>query len=132
MVETAATLGWQAVGIADINSFAGIVRAHIAARDAAIGLIVGVRVRPVDGPDILVHPCDRPAYESLSALLSEANMRGQKAAPRLYLADLSRLPANTVFVVVPPVHPDAAYHAKLQQLSQLVTGRLWAGWASLG
>ena len=127
MVETAAMLGWQAVGIADINSFAGIVRAHIAARDAAIGLIVGVRVRPVDGPDILVHPCDRPAYESLSALLSEANMRGQKAAPRLYLADLSRLPANTVFVVVPPVHPDAAYHAKLQQLSQLVTGRLWAG-----
>ena len=54
-------------------------------------------------------------------------MRGQKAAPRLYLADLSRLPASTVFVVVPPIHPDAAYHAKLQQLSQLVTGRLWAG-----
>ncbi|MGB1869663.1 MAG: PHP domain-containing protein, partial [Candidatus Puniceispirillaceae bacterium] len=78
MVETAATLGWQAIGLADINSYAGIVRAHIAARDAAIRLVVGVRVRPVDGPDILVHPCDRQAYEDLSVLLSEANLRGQK------------------------------------------------------
>ena len=127
MVETAATLGWQAIGLADINSYAGIVRAHIAARDAAIRLVVGVRVRPVDGPDILVHPCDRQAYEDLSVLLSEANLRGQKAAPRPYLADLSRLPASTAFVVVPPCHPDADYHRKLQQIRQLVSGRLWAG-----
>ena len=127
MVETAAALGWQAIGLADINSYAGIVRAHIAARDAAIRLIVGVRVRPVDGPDILVHPFDRPAYEHLSLLLSEANLRGAKAAPRLYLADLSRLPASTAFVVVPPCHPDADYHQKLQQIKYSVAGRLWAG-----
>ena len=127
MVETAAALGWQAIGLADINSYAGIVRAHIAARDAAIRLIVGVRVRPVDGPDILVHPFDRPAYEYLSLLLSEANLRGAKAAPRLYLADLSRLPASTAFVVVPPCHPDADYHQKLQQIKYSVAGRLWAG-----
>ena len=127
MVETAATLGWQAIGLADINSYAGIVRAHIAARDAAIRLVVGVRVRPVDGPDILVHPCDRQAYEALSVLLSEANLRGQKSVPRPYLADLSRLPASTAFVVVPPCHPDADYHQKLQQIKYSVAGRLWAG-----
>ena len=72
MVETAAMLGWQAVGIADINSFAGIVRAHIAARDAAIGLIVGVRVRPVDGPDILVHPCVQN-FSLFLGIVSEKN-----------------------------------------------------------
>ena len=127
MVETAAMLGWQAIGLADINSYAGIVRAHIAARDAAIRLIVGVRVRPVDGPDILVHPCDRQAYEALSVLLSEANLRGQKSVPCPYLADLSRLPASTAFVVVPPCHPDADYHQKLQQIKYSVAGRLWAG-----
>ena len=32
MVETAAALGWRAIGIADVNSLAGIVRAHVAAR----------------------------------------------------------------------------------------------------
>jgi len=127
MVETAAALGFQAIGIADINSLAGSVRAHMAARDAAIRLIVGVRIRPVDGPDILVHPCDRQAYEALSVMLSEANLRGQKATPCCYLADLSRLSADTAFVVMPPRHPDAAYHRQLGKVSQLVSGRLWAG-----
>jgi error-prone DNA polymerase len=127
MVETAAALGWQAIGVADINSLAGIVRAHMAAKQAKIQLIVGVRLRPVDGPDILVHPADREAYEKLSVLLSEANLRGQKAAPCCYLADLARLPASAVLVVMPPLHPDAAYHSKLQQISQLAGGRVFAG-----
>ncbi|MEK9801578.1 MAG: PHP domain-containing protein, partial [Alphaproteobacteria bacterium] len=74
MVASAAALGWQAIGIADVNSLAGIVRAHIAARDHGIRLVVGARLRPVDGPDLIAHPLDRAGYESLSVLLSEANM----------------------------------------------------------
>ena len=35
-------------------------------------------------------------------LLSEANMRGSKAAPVLYLADLARLPESTVLLAMPP------------------------------
>ena len=70
MVAQAATLGWAAVGIADVNSLASIVRAHVAARDHQIRLVVGARLRPVDGPDIIVHPCDRAGYEALSMLLS--------------------------------------------------------------
>ncbi len=127
MVKTASEMGWHAVGIADVNSLSGIVRAHIAAKKMGIRLIVGVRLRPVDGPEILVHPCDRQAYESISILLSEANLRGQKAAPCCYLADLVQLTASTVLVVMPPQHPDAAYHAKLQQIKQFSTGRVFAG-----
>ena len=78
MVTTAAKLGWSTVGIADVNSLAGIVRAHVAARDNHIRLLVGARLRLVDGPDVLVHPCDREGYEGLSILLSEANMRGSR------------------------------------------------------
>ena len=58
MVATAAALGWQAIGIADVNSLAGIVRAHCAARDHDIRLVVGARLRLVDGLDIIVHPFD--------------------------------------------------------------------------
>jgi DNA polymerase III alpha subunit len=46
MVAQAAALGWAAVGIADVNSLAGIVRAHVAARDHQIRLVVGARLRP--------------------------------------------------------------------------------------
>jgi error-prone DNA polymerase len=127
MVAKAATLGWAAIGIADVNSLAGIVRAHVAARDHQIRLIVGARLRPVDGPDILVHPLDRAGYEGLSMLLSEANMRGSKAAPILYLADIARLPASTALLVMPPCHPDAQYQAHLQTIQQIAKGHLFAG-----
>ena len=59
MVETAAALGWQAIGLADVNSLAGIVRAHVAARDHGIRLVVGARLTRVDGPEVIVHPTDR-------------------------------------------------------------------------
>jgi len=127
MVETAAALGWQAIGIADVNSLAGIVRAHVAARAHAIRLVVGVRLRPVDGPDIIAHPFDRAGYESLSMLLSEANLRGSKAAPLLYLGDLSRLAAGMALLVMPPLHPDQTYQAQLGQIRLLVQGQVFAG-----
>ena len=95
MVATAAALGWQAIGIADVNSLAGIVRAHCAARDHDIRLVVGARLRLVDGPDIIVHPFDRGGYESLSMLLSEANLRGSRPPPSCILPILPAcLPAR--------------------------------------
>ena len=51
--------GASTIGIADVNSLAGIVRAHVAARDHHIRLLVGARLRLADGPDVIVHPCDR-------------------------------------------------------------------------
>ena len=127
MVASAAALGWQAIGIADVNSLAGIVRAHIAARDHGIRLVVGARLRPVDGPDLIAHPLDRAGYESLSVLLSEANMRGSKAAPVLYVADLARLSTGVAVLVMPPLHPQLDYQAQLGQIKQLVKGLLYAG-----
>ena len=127
MVASAAALGWQAIGIADINSLAGIVRAHIAARDHGIRLVVGARLRPVDGPDLIAHSLDRAGYESLSVLLSEANMRGSKAAPVLYVADLARLSTGVAVLVMPPLHPQLDYQAQLGQIKQLVKGPLYAG-----
>ncbi len=127
MVATAAALGWSTIGIADVNSLAGIVRAHVAARDHHIRLLVGARLRPVDGPDVLVHPCDREGYEGLSMLLSEANMRGSKAAPVLYLADLARLPESTALLAMPPRHPDACYQAHLDKILQIAKGQIFAG-----
>ena len=44
MVSTAADMGWQAIGMADYGSMAGMVRAHMAAKDAAIKLLVGAAV----------------------------------------------------------------------------------------
>ena len=127
MVETAAALGWQAISLADVNSLAGIVRAHVAARDHGIRLVVGARLTPVDGPEVIVHPTDRAGYESLSVLLSEANLRGSKAAPVLHLADLARLSSSTALLVMPPLHPDSAYATQLGRIRDMAAGRVFAG-----
>ena len=127
MVEAAAALGWDAIGIADVNSLAGIVRAHVSARDHGIRLVVGARLAPVDGPQVIVHPTDRAGYESLSVLLSEANLRGSKAAPVLHLADFSRLAKSTALLVMPPRHPDSSHATQLGRIRDIAAGRVFAG-----
>ena len=44
LVHQAAALGHEAVGIADRNTLAGVVRAHMAAKEAGIQLVVGARL----------------------------------------------------------------------------------------
>ena len=127
LVEAAAALGWDAIGIADVNSLAGIVRAHVAARDHGIRLVVGARLAPVDGPQVIVHPTDRAGYESLSVLLSEANLRGSKAAPVLHFADFSRLAKSTALLVMPPRHPDSSHATQLGRIRDIAAGRVFAG-----
>ena len=127
MVEAAAALGWDAIGIADVNSLAGIVRAHVAARDHGIRLVVGARLAPVDGPQVIVHPTDRAGYESLSVLLSEANLRGSKAVPVLHFADFSRLAKSTALLVMPPRHPDSSHATQLGRIRDIAAGRVFAG-----
>ncbi len=71
-------LGIEALGIVDRNSLAGIVRAHQAAKDHRLRLIVGCRLDLVDGMSVLVYPTDRPAYARLCRLLSLGKKRAGK------------------------------------------------------
>ena len=49
MALQAAAFGYAAIGIADRNSLAGVVRAHIAAKEAGLRLCVGARLDLSDG-----------------------------------------------------------------------------------
>ena len=83
------------LGIADRNSLAGVVRAHVFARDklkekgSTLRVVAGTRLVFVDGtPDILVYPTDRQAYGRLTRLLTLGNRRAEKGACILRLPDL--------------------------------------------
>lgn len=94
LVAQAIHLGLAGIGIADRNSFAGIVRAHVFLRNnrsEANGLRVvpGVRLIFCDGtPDILAYPRDRAAYGRLCRLLTQGNIRAAKGACLLNFNDL--------------------------------------------
>ncbi|MBU1346536.1 MAG: error-prone DNA polymerase [Alphaproteobacteria bacterium] len=66
----AKSLGLSAVGVADRNTLAGMVRALMAAEDHDIRLVVGVRLAFLDGTELIVFPRDRPAYGRLCRLLT--------------------------------------------------------------
>ena len=102
MVEHAAALGYQAIAITDRNTFAGIVRAHAAAKKTGIKLIVGCRLDLLDGPSVLAYPTTKKAYALLSNLLTLGNSRAEKGECFLYKADVYRHAEGVKFIALPP------------------------------
>ncbi|WP_420146442.1 error-prone DNA polymerase [Sphingobium sp.] len=94
MVQQAAHLGMTAIGIADRNSVAGVVRAHQALKDlrplgVTMRLIVGARLVFADGaPDIVAYPRTRFGWGRLTRLLTLGNRRAIKGECELALSDL--------------------------------------------
>jgi error-prone DNA polymerase len=102
MVEQAATYGYKSIAITDRNSFAGIVRAHVAAQKNNTRLIPACRLDLLDGPSLLAYPTDRNAYALLCNLLSTGNLRAEKGHCHLYKADVYRYSKDIKFIVIPP------------------------------
>ncbi|MBL8702560.1 MAG: error-prone DNA polymerase [Alphaproteobacteria bacterium] len=122
LVDRAKTLGLAAIAITDRNSFAGIVRAHVAAAEAGLRLVPGVRLDLEDAPSLLCWPRSRAAYGRLSRLLSTGQRRAGKGGCRLTLADALDGLAGTVVALVAPDRPMPALRAVLDRLRE-VAGR---------
>src|SRR5271165_6401591 len=88
MVATADALGLAAIGIADRNSFAGVVRAYREAKTRAIKFLVGVRLVTTDGFETLAYPTGRDAYGRLCKLLTTGNRKADKGECHLSFDDL--------------------------------------------
>jgi len=68
-VIQAKALGHNAIGIADRNTLAGVVRAHGEAKREGMRLLVGARIDLVEGVSCVCYPTDRKAYGRLCKLL---------------------------------------------------------------
>jgi len=106
-VEQAAALGYAAIGIADRNSLAGVVRAFTAWEECEAEdrprLLVGARLVFRDGtPDILAYPRDRAAYGRLCQLISRGKLRAPKGECFLELGDLFDFREGLLLIVIPP------------------------------
>jgi error-prone DNA polymerase len=102
MVATADELGLAAIGIADRNSFAGVVRAYGEAKKRTIKLIVGVRLVTVDDFEVLAYPTDRAAYGRLCRLLTAGNLKGKKSECRLTFEEILAASEGQMLIAMPP------------------------------
>ena len=97
--QRAKELGLPGFAVTDRNSFAGIVRAHAAAKELGLTYVVGVRLCLRDGPDVLAYPMDRAAYGRLCRLLTLGKRRTVKGDCELYLADLLEWGEGSILIV---------------------------------
>nr|WP_314121576.1 error-prone DNA polymerase [uncultured Brevundimonas sp.] len=114
----AAVCGLEALAIADLNSVAGIVRAHEASKATGVRLIIGCRLQLTDGATILVYPTDRAAYSRLCRLLTLGKGRGGKGACHLDWADLADYAQDMIGVLVAN-RADALCRRHLTALSEI-------------
>jgi error-prone DNA polymerase len=87
LVERAATLGYAALAITDECSVAGVVRAHVAARDKGLKLIIGSEFRLADGLRCVLLATDRRGYGQLCRLITRARRAAPKGEYRLERRD---------------------------------------------
>ena len=139
LVVGAMHLGMRALGLCDRNSFAGVVRGYVAARDNGeinpdFRYLVGVRLCFADGtPDIIAYPTDRAAYGRLCKLLTMGNRRGEKGNPKLLFSDLfaqddgaeADCSVGQLFILMPYEDDWGLSDTVLARLAAAAPGRVW-------
>ena len=131
LVREAAALGLAAIAIADRNTLAGVVRAHVAARETGIQLIIGARLDFTDEtPSLICLPTDRAAYGRLSRLLSRGKRRAEKGDCRLFLEDLSAdaefaRGQGQILIAIAPPEMDEAFFQALKNLRKKFKKKLY-------
>jgi len=127
LTATANVLGYDAVGIADHNTLAGVVRVHTEAQKAKVRPLIGSRLVLLCGTQLLAYPRDRAAYARLSTLLSRGKMADvdggwqEKGATHLTLEMLAQHAEGIQLIVVPPEHLDV-FEAGLPRLIGALPG----------
>jgi len=115
LVSAAWALGYDALGIADANSMAGVVRVHTEAKTLKLRPVIGCRIETVEGLAFLAYPTDRAAYGRLCRLISAGRMRTldgewqEKGACDISLAMLAEHSEGVQLILLPPDDPDAEF-----------------------
>jgi error-prone DNA polymerase len=111
---------YDAIGIADRNTLAGVVRMHSACKTAGLRPLIGCRLDLTDAPSLLAYPIDRDGYGRLSRLLSLGKMRAEKGACELMLQDIANHADGIAFIAWPQDDLDA-FEADLPRLRDALT-----------
>src|SRR6266446_4223535 len=129
----AATLyGLHAIGIADRNSLAGVVRAYDALDHPDLAelkkprLLVGARLVFKDQtPDILAYLTDRESYGRLCRLISVGKLRAEKGDCTLNFDDLVQWQGGMLLALVPPLRLGETTKKTLARLAEIAPGRVY-------
>ena len=126
LVKRAHEIGYTALAITDECSLAGVVRAHLAAKDAGLKLIVGSEIlfSSTTGAalKLVLLAQNRAGYGNLSALITLGRRRANKGTYALLRGDLARGLADCLALWIAP---KGASRADGEWLSSVFPQRCW-------
>jgi error-prone DNA polymerase len=115
LVQAAHAAGYDAIGIADVNSMAGVVRMHTEAKSRKLRAVIGCRIETVEGLAFLAYPENRAAYGRLCRLISTGRMRTlagewqDKGVCEIDLAMLAAHAEGVQLILLPPDDLEAVF-----------------------
>ncbi|HEY8244265.1 MAG TPA: PHP domain-containing protein, partial [Casimicrobiaceae bacterium] len=121
LVERAASLGYAALALTDECSLAGIVRAHLAAKDAQLPLVVGSEFALDDGTRLALYATDRATYGDLAQLITRGRRQAAKGTYRLSRGDVESLGSRCLALWLPP-DPLGPGEARLRDEARWIAG----------
>ena len=135
LVQRASELGYRALALTDECSVAGVVRAHTAARELGLHLIIGSEFTLHNGDKLILLVMNRQGYRELTRLITAARRHSEKGCYQLDADDLcaDRLQNCLALIASDPAPaPNAVllsrYQALLQhtqRIQRLMPGRIW-------
>ncbi|MFL5118558.1 MAG: error-prone DNA polymerase [Microvirga sp.] len=128
-VAQAAALGLKAIGIADRNTMAGVVRAYSEGKNHkdTLKLLVGARLVTTDGFETIAYPIDREAYGRLCKLLSQGNLRTKKGQCHLGFDEILAASEGQIFIAMPPPRLAKSFAERLVELDRAAPTRTYLG-----
>lgn len=108
----AAELNYAALAITDRNSLAGVVRAHGAAKQIGLKLLIGTEIHSADACPVVLLATDRRAYGRLSRLITWGRRKAPKGECHLKFDDLAAH-AKGLLACVIEQHPDVFRYREL-------------------
>jgi error-prone DNA polymerase len=126
LVTGAEALGLKAIGIADRNTLAGVVRAWTEAKGKKVRALTGARLDFAEPfPSLICYPTDRAAYGRLSRLLTLGQRRAEKGDCHLFWRDFREEAEGQAVLVVPPARLDEAFDEDLTRIVRELRGQVW-------
>lgn len=130
LVTQAAMLGYSAIAITDECSMAGMVKAHVAAQECGIKLIVGSEFHIDEEIHLVLLATNRVGYGQICNLITVGRRRAEKGEYQLSARDLEFGLDQSLAIWFPRVESQSEVASAPHighQLRQVFGDRLWIG-----
>jgi error-prone DNA polymerase len=132
LVERAKAQGYAALALTDECTLAGVVRAHLAAKDAGLLLVIGSEFTLEDSTKLVLLATDRESYGDLAQLVTRGRRQAKKGSYRLTRDDVASVASRCLALWLPALdlrasHVDERLRAEAGWVRDAFAERAWIG-----